>query len=98
MDVLNATFAKNQRLDLLNYDNIAAIMPHATNLVNSKYETHILTGLRTALHILRQYADPMIQIKITPVGRGVDLAREERVLKVDNCIEQFFKFNQSKGY
>lgn len=57
MDVLNATFAKNQRLDLLNYDNIAAIMPHATNLVNSKYETHILTGLRTTLHILRQFGD-----------------------------------------
>lgn len=87
MDVLSATFAKNQRLDLLNYDNIAAIMPHATTLVNSKYETHILTGLRTALHILKQYADPMIAIKTTPVGRGVDLAREERLSKVDNCVE-----------
>ena len=87
MDVLNATFAKNQRLDLLNYDNIAAIMPHATSLVNSKYETHILTGLRTSLHILRQFADRMIEIKCMPVGRGVDLAREERIAKVDNCVE-----------
>ena len=49
-DVLNATFAKNQRLDLLNYDNIAAIVPHATNLVNSKYETHILCGLICRIH------------------------------------------------
>ena len=47
MDVLNATFAKNQRLDLLNYDNIAAILPQATNLVNSRYETHVLCGLWT---------------------------------------------------
>ena len=97
-DVLNATFAKNQRLDLLNYDNIAAIVPHATNLVNSKYETHILCGLRTTLNILKQFGEPMIQIKTMPVGRGVDLAREERIGKVDVCVEQLFKFHQSKGF
>ena len=97
-DVLNSTFAKNQRLDLLNYDNIAAIMPHCISLVNSRYETHILTGLRTTLNILRQYGQTMIQIKTTPVGRGVDLAREERIIKVDSCIDQFQKFHQSKGY
>ena len=98
MDVLNSTFAKNQRLDLLNYDNIAAILPHATALVNSRYESHILTGLKTAYHILKQFGETMVQIKTIPVARGVDLAREERIGKVDNCIEQFFKFNQSKGY
>lgn len=98
MDVLNATFAKNQRIDLLNYDNITAILPHAINLVNSKYETHILCGLRTSYNILKHFSEPMISIKTTPVARGVDLAREERINKVDNCIEQFFKLNQAKGY
>jgi hypothetical protein len=98
MDVLNATFAKDQRLDLLNYENIAAIMPHATHLVNSRYESHVLCGLRTAMNILKHFGEPMIQIKTTPVARGVDLAREERINKVDNCIEEFFKFSKSKGY
>lgn len=60
MDVLNATFARNQRLDLFNYDNIAAILPHATNLVNSRYETHVLCGLRTVLNILKHFSEPMI--------------------------------------
>ena len=45
MDVLNVTFAKNNRLDMLNYENVAAVVPHTINLVNSKYETHIMTGL-----------------------------------------------------
>ena len=33
-----------------------------------------------------------------PLGREVDLAREERLRKADLCIEQFHKFNNSKGY
>ena len=33
-----------------------------------------------------------------PLGREVDLAREERIRKCDTCIEQFEKFSKSKGY
>lgn len=40
----------------------------------------------------------MIQIKTIPVGGGVDLAREERVKKVDVCIEHFMNFFKSKGF
>jgi len=83
---------------LLNYDNIAYLVPVATNLVNSKYETHILTGLFTILNILKQFGEPMIQIKTVPVGRGVDLAREQRIEKVDACIDALFKFSESKGF
>jgi hypothetical protein len=32
-----------------------------------------------------------------PVGRGVDLAREDRIKKCDVCIEKFFEFSKSKG-
>jgi hypothetical protein len=47
MDVLNSTFADNQKIDQLNYDNLIQILPHTTSLVNSKYETHIIAGLKT---------------------------------------------------
>ena len=40
----------------------------------------------------------MIQIKTVAVGSGVDLAREERLKKVDNCIENFMNFFKSKGF
>jgi con80 domain of Katanin len=53
MDVLNNTFSENQKVEALNYENIAQILPHAISLVNSKYETHILAGLKTTLNIVK---------------------------------------------
>ena len=53
MDLLNNTVAENQKIDTLNYENIAQILPHATSLVNSKYETHILAGLKTSFNIIK---------------------------------------------
>ena len=40
---------------MLNYENIAAIIPHTTSLVNSKYETHILAGLKATHNILKAF-------------------------------------------
>lgn len=73
-------------------------MPHATTLVNSKYETHIIAGLKSTLNILKAFGPQMIQMKTVPVGSGVDLAREERIKKCDMCIDQFFVFYKSKGF
>ncbi len=63
MDVLNHTFAEGQKIEILNYENIAQILPHAHDLVNSKYETHILAGLKTALNIIKVWGPEMIKIK-----------------------------------
>ena len=83
---------------MLNYENVAAVIPHTINLVNSKYETHIMTGLQSVLNILRLFGPKIIQMKTMPLGREVDLAREERLRKCDMCIDQFEKFNKCKGY
>lgn len=83
---------------MLNYENIANVIPHTINLVNSKYETHILTGLKSILNILREFSPKLIQLKTMPLGREVDLAREDRLRKADHCIEQFQKFSNCKGY
>jgi hypothetical protein len=40
----------------------------------------------------------MIKIKTVPVGGGVDLAREERLKKVDLCIDHFMALYKSKGF
>eukprot|EP00347_Sterkiella_histriomuscorum_P009360 403341515 len=98
MDVVNNTFAENQKVDILNYENISTITTHCVTLVNSKYETHILAGLKAILNILKHWAPQMIQIKTVPVGSGVDLAREERLKKVDTCIENFKNFYKCKGF
>ena len=83
MDLLNYTFAENQKIESLNYDNILQILPHASNLINGKYETHILAGLKTSYNIIKFWGQEMIKIKTVRVSGGVDLAREERIKKVD---------------
>ena len=40
----------------------------------------------------------MIKIKTVPVVGGVDLAREERIKKVDGCIDHFMTLYKSKGF
>lgn len=40
----------------------------------------------------------MIKIKTVAVGGGVDLAREERIKKVDQCIDHFMSLYKSKGF
>jgi hypothetical protein len=97
MDVLNTTFGQNKKIEMLNYDNVSQLLPLALLLVNSKYETYINAGLSSALNILKHFSTQIIQLKTIAVGRGVDLAREERIKKCDACIDKFFEFSKSKG-
>ncbi len=58
-----------------------------------------MTGLNSALNLLRHFAQGMIDLKIAPVNpREVDLAREDRIRKVDECINQFQRFSKCKGF
>lgn len=60
MDVLNSTFAQDKKIELLNYDNVCSLLPHAMTLVNSKYETYINTGLRTTANLLKHFQAQII--------------------------------------
>ena len=60
MDVLNNTFAKNIRVEMLNYENVTQLLPHTMQLVNSKYETHIMAGLKSTQNILNHFAPQII--------------------------------------
>ena len=55
MDVLKATFARNKRIDMLNFAMIKKTMALTQNLLDSKYETHNICGLTTALNILKAF-------------------------------------------
>lgn len=55
MDILNSTFAKNKRMDMLNFLRIKMAMPLIQDMIDSKYETHILCGLKSALNILKGF-------------------------------------------
>jgi len=74
-------------------------MPQIISLTNSKYETHLMAGLSSALNLLRHFGQGMIDLKVTPINpREVDLAREDRIRKADECINQFQRFSKCKGF
>ena len=98
MDILNNTFAKNKRLDMLNYEKVVSLMPHVQDMIDSKYETHNKAGLKSALNVLDAFSQSIIQIKQTSVMGGVDLAREDRIAKADAVIEAFFQLSKSRSF
>ena len=98
MDVLSFTLAQNKRVSSLVIENVTSVMPQIIALTNSKYETHLLAGLMSALNLLRNFSQGMIELKTAPVQRSVDLAREDRLRKTDECINQFERFSKCKGF
>ena len=98
MDILNSTFAKNKRLEMLNFEKVLLLMPHVQDLIDSKYETHMKAGLKSALNVLNAFSAQIIQIKQTNVMGGVDLAREDRLAKCDQVIEAFYQLSKSKSF
>jgi len=60
MDILNATFARNKRMDMLNFEKVALLMPHITGLIESKFDTHMKAGLKAALNVLNAFQGQII--------------------------------------
>ena len=98
MDILNSTFAKNKRIDMLNFEKVVLLMPHIQDMIDSKYETHNKCGLNSAYNVLVAFSKPIVDIKKSAVMGGVDLAREDRVRNCDNVIETFFQLSKSRSY
>ncbi len=58
-----------------------------------------MAGLNSTANILRHFAPQIAQLKAAAqVSRGVDLAREDRVKKCEQCVEQFRLFKNCKGF
>lgn len=66
-------------------------------MIDSKYETHNICGLKSALNILKSFQQQIISIKSTPVHGGVDFAREDRLLKCESVIEGYFELSKSRS-
>jgi len=98
MDILNSTFAKNKRIEMLNFERVIMLMPHVQDMIDSKYETHNKAGLKSALNVLNAFKNQIIQIKKTAVMGGVDLAREDRLQKCEGVIEAFFQLSKSRSF
>ncbi|XP_044750458.1 katanin p80 WD40 repeat-containing subunit B1 isoform X2 [Coccinella septempunctata] len=78
----------NDRYSIWSLDLCVCILPKVEELLLSKYEPYILTGLNTLKLILRHFG-PVIKSNVqSPAGSfGVDIPREERYRKSIKCHE-----------
>ncbi|TNV83313.1 hypothetical protein FGO68_gene14301 [Halteria grandinella] len=98
-DFLSDTFAQNQRLEVLTIENAPAVIGHCLTLINSKYESHTVTGVKTCGNIFNVFRDRIMQAKSVIVNeRFVDLERETRLQKFDMLIDQFEKALAAPGW
>ena len=57
MDLMNHTFAENEMVDMLTFENAAATLAHAGKLIESRYEPHLICGLRSLRNIFNLFSD-----------------------------------------
>lgn len=58
-----------------------------------------MVSLKTVFQILRHFGPLIVEIKMAPVNpRQVDLAREERIKKLDDLIDELHEFSKERGF
>lgn len=56
-DFLAESFAANVKLEVLTVENAPAFLGHSLTLINSKYESHTLTGVKTFGNVFNVFRD-----------------------------------------
>jgi hypothetical protein len=64
-------------------------------MVESKHITIIKNGLEYLLRVVALLKDEMLRMKVFGMERGVDLAREERVRRMDLLVQRYLEIHQS---
>ena len=60
MDVINATLSQNCRFDTLKTESATSFMPQVCILLESKYQNHLMAGMKAALNLLRHFSPGLI--------------------------------------
>jgi len=80
----------------LKSDMAIQIFPTILNMINCKYDVYFKTGVNTAWTILNLFADPIIDAMKTPLSKGIDLNREEKISKYKIIIDYFKRLRDSQ--
>lgn len=95
-DVLRYSLVES-KVEGLNLEHCAQLLNLAKLLIDSKYESYIRTGINVTNLLLKQFRDIITSTLSAQVMGGVDLSREERVKKCDNCFNGFNGIFESSG-
>ncbi|XP_029945021.1 katanin p80 WD40 repeat-containing subunit B1 isoform X2 [Salarias fasciatus] len=91
VDVLNII---NLQPSLWKLDLVTTVLPQIDKLLQSKYESYMHSGC-SSLRLVMKHFWPLISdtLKATP-SVGVDISREERLLKCQLCLKQLRNLRQ----
>ncbi|XP_069073465.1 katanin p80 WD40 repeat-containing subunit B1 isoform X2 [Pleurodeles waltl] len=85
VDVLNIV---NQKASLWKLDLCTSVLPQIEKLLQSKYESYMQTGCASLKLILQRFLPIITDILSAPPSVGVDISREERLEKCQQCHMQ----------
>lgn len=88
------TDVKNEWITL---ELCSQVIPLAGNLIDSKYESYIRTGISVVLTLIKQFRSVISSTLNAPPGIGVDFSREERIKRCENCFNAFRAVSEGVG-
>lgn len=74
------------RNDWITLEFCGQVIPLAGNLIGSKYESYIRTGITVLSTLLKQFRNVISTTLTAPASGGVDLSREERTKRCEVCF------------
>nr|XP_033797615.1 katanin p80 WD40 repeat-containing subunit B1 isoform X2 [Geotrypetes seraphini] len=85
VDLLNII---NQKASLWKLDMCTSVLPQIEKLLLSKYESYVQTGCTSLKMILQRFLPLITESLSAPPSVGVDISREERLMKCKMCYKQ----------
>lgn len=82
-DVMQSAFLEGKAVRMLTLENAIFLLGHCESMLSRKVETFMTTGLRVGHALLKHFEEDLAAMKVTPIARGVDLSREERLRRCD---------------
>ncbi|KAM3919793.1 katanin p80 WD40 repeat-containing subunit B1 [Leptodactylus fuscus] len=85
VDLLNII---NQKASLWKLDLCLTVLPQIDKLLQSKYESYVQTGCVSLKLLLQRFLPLITDTLSAPPSVGVDISREERLMKCKLCYKQ----------
>ncbi|KAM4012325.1 LOW QUALITY PROTEIN: katanin p80 WD40 repeat-containing subunit B1 [Anomaloglossus baeobatrachus] len=85
VDLLNII---NQKASLWKLDLCLTVLPQIDKLLQSKYESYVHTGCVSLKLLLQRFLPLISETLSAPPSVGVDITREERLMKCKLCYKQ----------
>lgn len=85
VDLLNII---NQKASLWKLDLCLTVLPQIDKLLKSKYDSYVQTGCVSLKLLLQRFLPLIMDTLSAPPSVGVDISREERLMKCKLCYKQ----------